>query len=284
MAGKLKREKMEAKWLIEDYEHDGSLQPLMDEVISQGMDLKIIKHKAWGYLEFDQYLNEDCVVFYGTLNTGRQIQRQKGWVPGVYCNFQNFCCSTYYSYWAKYLLNKNYIMLPLLEIKRQENYIFDNFGIDNCIFIRPNSGSKTFPGQILKQEEINKQFDLFEGYAGKSLDQIIAIISSPKVIKKEWRCIVVDKKVIAFSQYIENDELNIKKEINTKAFSLAEKIAKEEWQPDIAYTLDICEFNEECFLLEANSFSCSGLYKSDTVSIVKEVSKVALKEWKEYNE
>ena len=275
---------MKPKWLIEDYEHDSSLEPLMDEIKSQGMELEVIKYEPWESGEFNQYSNDDCVIFYGTLNLGRQLQREKGWVPGVYCNFQNLSCITYYSYWGKCLLNKDYIMLPMMEIKRRENYIFDTFGVDNCIFIRPNSGAKPFTGQILKREEIDKEFNLFESYAGKPLDQIITIISSPKKIDKEWRCIVVDKKVVAFSRYMKDGKLNIKREIDTDAFCFADKIAKEEWQPDIVYTLDICKSNEEYSLLEVNSFSCSGLYESNPEPIVKEVSIIALKEWKEYNE
>ena len=64
---------------------------------------------------------------------------------------------------------------------------------------------------------------------------------------------------------------------------IAQRIAKEEWQPDKAYTLDVCKSNGEYFMLEANSFSCSGLYKCPPEPIVKSVSEAALKEWKEYN-
>lgn len=285
---------MKVKWLIEDYEHDSSLQPLMDEVRKQGMELKVIKYEPWESGEFNQYSNEDCVVFYGTLNLGRQLQKEKGWIPGVYCNFQNLCCITYYSYWAKYLFNSDYIMLPFMEIKRREDYVFDMFGVDNCIFIRPNSGAKTFTGQVLKREEIDQEFKLFANYAAKPLDQITVVISSPKIIEKEWRFVVVDKKVTACSQYRDfakekisdskkEYELFMEEGSEIGAKLLVDRIAAEEWQPDIAYTLDICKSNGEYSLLEANSFSCSGLYESKPEPIVKEISKAALEEWEDYN-
>ncbi len=285
---------MKVKWLIEDYEHDSSLQPLMDEVRKQGMELSVVKYEPWESGEFNQYPNEDCVIFYGTLNLGRQLQKQKKWIPGVYCNFQKLCCITYYSYWGKYLFNNDYIMLPMMEIKRREDYVFDMLGVDDCIFIRPNSGAKTFTGQILKREEIDQEFKLFANYAAKPLDQIITVISSPKVIEKEWRFAVVDKKVVACSQYRDfakekvsdnkkEYELFIVEGSEAGAKILAEKIAEEEWQPDIAYTLDICKSNGEYYLLEANSFSCSGLYESEPEPIVREISKAALREWEEYN-
>ncbi len=291
---------MKAKWLIEDYEHDSSLQPLFDEIERQGMEFKIIKDEPWKDQKFDQFADEDCVVFYGTLNLGRQLQKEKKWIPGVYCNFKNFYCHTYYSYWGKYLFNKDYMMLPMMELLRRKEEIFnsslrsystnyeymdgDEIRHDNYIFIRPDSGAKPITGQLLKYKDIEKEFKLFETYAGNNLEQIILLVSSPKPIMEEWRCVVVDRKVVAFSQYQIIGKLNIKRTIKPGALQLAEEIAKEEWQPDVAYTLDICRTTIDTYhLLEANSFSCSGLYLSDPESIVKEVSKVALKEWEEYN-
>jgi len=275
---------MEVKWLVENYESDNSLRPLINEIKKQGMRVEVVKYEPWESGEFNQYSDEDCVVFYGTLNLGRQLQREKRWIPGVYCNRQNLSCITYYSYWAKYLLNENYMMIPILDIKRVKDVVFNTMGIDDCIFIRPNSGSKTFTGRILKKEEVDQELHLLGNYAGKPLDKIIAVISSPKIINKEWRCVVVNKKVIAFSQYMANGELNVKKEIDTDAFCFADRIAKEEWQPDITYTLDICESNKGYYLLEVNSFSCSGLYDCNPEPVVREVSKAALREWVEYNE
>ena len=275
---------MKAKWVVENYESDDSLQPLINEIKRQEKDLTIVKFEIYEDVNPLPYTPGDCVVFYGTLNLGRKLQKESAWVPGVYCNFQNMCCNTYYSYWAKYLLNSDYIMLPIMEIKRRKDDIFNEFGVDDCIFLRPNSGAKSFTGQILKKEEIERDFDLLGRYSGKDLDRIIAIISSPKVIQKEWRCVVVNGRVIAFSQYMSDGKLDVKMEIDADAYCLADKIAKEEWQPDNVYVLDICRSNDEYFLLEANSFSCSGLYDSDPEPIVREVSLAAEREYKEYIE
>ena len=273
---------MKVKWLIEDYEHDSSLQPMIDEIKAQGMDHEVVKYEPWASGTFNQYPNEDCVVFYGTLNLGRQLQRDKGWVPGVYCNFKNLCCHTYYPYWGKYLLNQDYMMLPMLEILRRREYVFNNFGKRESIFIRPDSGAKPITGQVLDYETLDKEFKLFGDYAGNDLDQIIAVVSSPKPIEKEWRCTIVDRKMISFSRYKKDGKLDIKREIDCGAILLADEIANEEWQPDMAYTLDICKSCGDYYLLEANSFSCSGLYESYMEPIVRRVSKVALEEWKEY--
>jgi len=278
---------MNVKWLIEEdvkwVIYDDSLQSLIHEITKQGMIVKTVKNNIYKKLDYNIFDNDDCVVFYGSLNLARKLQKQKGWVPGVYCNFKNLYCNIYYSYWAKYLLNKNYIMLPMMDILRQKEHIFNNFGVEESIFIRPNSAAKTFTGQLVKYDRLEKEFELFANYAEMDLDQIIAVISSPKKIFAEWRCIVVEKKVIAFSQYRKDDLLKLKREINIDAFYFAEEIAKTDWQPDRAYTLDICKSDDKYYLLEANSFSCSGLYEAETEPIVREVSRIALEEWKEYN-
>jgi len=275
---------MKPKWIIENYEHDSSLTPLIEEIKKQGMDLEIIKYKPWESGTFNQYHNTDCVIFYGTLNLGRQLQKQKGWIPGVYCNFQNLCCVSYFSYWGEYLFNSDYIMLPMMEVLRRQDYVYNMFGIEDVIFIRPNSGAKPFTGQTLPKETIEKEFKLFSNYAGKPLDEIIVVISSPKVIDKEWRCVIIDKKVVAYSQYKKNDKLDIENSIDSEALCLAGKIAKEEWQPDKIYTLDICKSGDKYALLEINSFSCSGLYEADPKPIVKEISRAAVEEWKDFYE
>jgi len=275
---------MKPKWLIENYEHDSSLDPLIDEIKNQDMEVKVVKYEPFESGKYDFYNVDDCVVFYGTLNLGRQLQRQKPWIPGVYCNFKNLCCHTYFSYWSKYLLNQDYIMLPMIEILKKREYIYNHFGKREVIFIRPDSGAKPITGQTLKYEDLDKEFKLFGDYAGNDLDQIIAIISSPKSINIEWRFVVVDKKVVAGSQYKKNGKLDISRFFDVEAFELANKIAQEDWQPDRAYTLDICEWCGMYYLLEANSFSCSGLYEADPKPIVEEISRIALEEWKEYNE
>ena len=274
----------EVKWLVEDFEANGALDPFIAEIKKQGMECKVINYIPFEAGKYDHFKNEDCVVFFGSLNLANQLQREKGWIPGPICNFKNLTCSTYYSYWGKYLLNQDYIMLPLLEFSRRRHEIYCKFGIDGYIFMRPNSGAKTFYGNVYPIEELDKEIDLMEGYAAKNLDEIVVVLSSPKVIDKEWRVIVVDKLVVTASQYKVKNEVEEKEGCSGEiaVLNYAQKIANEKWQPDKAYTLDICRSNGKYYLLEANSFSCSGLYKCRPEPIVTSVSIAALEEWKEY--
>ncbi len=276
---------MKPMWIIEDYEKDSTLYPFIEEIKRQEFRLDVIKHNFfYGEDVFDKYDNDDCIIFYGTLGLGRRLQKGKGWIPGVYCNFSNMCCHTYFSHWSKYLLNRDYIMLPILEVLNRKDWIYDNYGVNDTIFMRPDSGAKPFTGMTFHKNEIKKEFTLLEKYAGKDLDQIIAIISTPKKIEKEYRCVIVDKEVVSCTQYMNNHIPEEREDVPQEVFIFAQKVAQEPWQPDIVYTIDICVSGDSTYLLEANSFSCAGLYKSDFKNIVEKVSKVALDEWKSYHD
>jgi len=275
---------MGVKWLVEDFEGDGTLDPLIAEIKNQGMECDVINYIPFEAGEYNNYKDDDCVVFYGSLNLAKQLQREKPWIPGPYCNFKNLECLTYYSHWGKYLLNQDYVMLPLLEFSRKRDYYYDKMGIDGCIFLRPNSGAKTFYGNVYPIEHLDSEIRTMENYAGLPLDQILIVISSPKIIEKEFRIVVVDGKPISASQYKKDNKLNIKEGCDVEAWELSQKIGKDLWRPDRAYTLDICKSNGEYFLLEINSFSCSGLYECSVKPIVREVSRVALEEYNSYKD
>ena len=275
----------EVKWLVEHYQKDKSIDLLIDEVKLQGMQCEVIKEHFWEIGECNQYKDEECVVFYGSLNLARKLQKTKGWIPGPYCNFKNFQCSTYYSYWGQYLLNDDYIMLPLMDFYRRRESVYRWYGLyDNCIFMRSNSGAKSFNGAIFPKEELDSEMQLINTGGGKPSDEIIVIISTPKVIEKEWRIVIANRRAISYSQYKKDGKVDIIEGCDSGAIELANLVAKEEWQPDYVYTLDICKSNDDYYLLECNSFSCAGLYDCSVKRIVKSVSEVALKEWREYQE
>jgi hypothetical protein len=273
-----------AKWLVEDYERDGSLAPLIDEIRNRGMSCEVVRYIPFQSGQYDLYGDDDCVIFYGSLNLGRQLQRERKWVPGVYCNFKNLCCLTYYSHWGKYLFNNDYIMLPIMEVYRRKDEIYKEFGVDGCIFIRPDSGAKVFHGGVFPYDDLDSEFRLMNSFAGKPMDEIIAVVSSPKPITREWRVVVSSLcGPLTASQYKKDGELNEKRGCPDEVLSLAKKISQDPWQPDRFYVLDICECWNKFFFLEVNSFSCSGLYNCDMSKIVDHVSQVAVQEWDEYN-
>jgi len=285
---------MQPKWLIERDVFNEDLSSLIEEICRQGFEYTLLKcvnleHKDG--ISDCKYADNDCVIFYGSLNLAARLQKKKPWIPGPWCNFKNFYCSKYYTYFGEYLFNKDYIMLPMKEAIRRKHQLCRLLETDN-FFIRPDKGSKSFTGCVVNREKLTLD-ELGFGFYHED-ENLLVVVSGAKDIEKEWRFVVAEKKVISGSSYKEiycgELEVSINEELlewsgqNLDAKNFAEEIAKNKWEPDKLYTMDICLSNNRFYLLEINSFSCSDLYNCDMKPIVEIASKLALSEWKEYNE
>ena len=87
---------MDVKWLVENEVFSEDLKPLMDEIKRQGHALSVVKYIPFQGGEFYPFADDDCVVCYGSLNLIQQIQRTKKWIPGPWCNLNNFKCVNYF--------------------------------------------------------------------------------------------------------------------------------------------------------------------------------------------
>jgi hypothetical protein len=224
------------------------------------------------------------------LNLIRQLQRQKPWVPGSFCTLPNFQCSKYYTHFGKYLLNDEYLMMPLAEVKRRKEKLFLPYhqgglspdGNDPQFFVRPSTGFKSFTGQIVRASHFDADYETISGY-GADPEELV-VVAGPRRIVGEWRFIVCEHKVIAGSQYKPHMQSLALSPTDKCAKELAQKIAAEEWQPDPMWSIDICKTSSGFSLLEINSFSCSGFYCCDVEPIVREASRLALQDWQETHE
>jgi hypothetical protein len=267
-------------WLFESDVFDENISRIIHEVKRQGMRADIAHYiplqSSQSYR--DIYEPYSCVIFYGSLNFASQLMRETNWIPGAYHNTPEFDCTSYYPYLGKYLLNSNYMMLPYGELYRKRDMLFDKFGEQDTIFVRPNSGGKVFTGKLVTRDRYEKDISQLGYYHIKPRE--LVVVANPRNLNKEWRFIVVDGKVIAGSQYRSNDEKNVSPEVSPSAWDLAEEIAGGRYQPARAWSLDICEtMAGNQYLMEIGCVSCAGWYACDPEPIVREVSRVALEEY-----
>lgn len=280
---------MNCKWLLETDKFHENLSRLADEIRTQGMDCVIASYVPWadkdhpsGPSHFSQLFPEnDCVVFYGTLNFGSKILRETKWIPCAYCNLPELQCVNYYPALGTFLLNDDYVMLPFGDLIRKKDHLYEMLGDADCLFIRPNSGMKPFGGQVLERE----RFELDVGRLKNAMfPHELCVVSSPKNVEDEWRFVVVQGKIVASSKYISAGEVISSTDVPNEAKDLAEAVVRTGFSPDSAWTLDICRTRRnEYRLLEVNCFSCAGLYACDLKPIVTAVSKAAIEDWKEHH-
>jgi len=277
---------MDVKWLLETDTFEEDLEPIKDEIKRQGMEYTMVDYIPFGKGKYDQYPDDACVIFYGSLNLGAQLYKQKQWVPGVWCNLKNFECTTYYAHFGKHLLNDLYWMMPRSELNRRKDEFFEMF--DGKFFARPSTGFKSFTGQVFTHDHFERDWEWADDFA---LAEDIVVVSSPKEIFNEFRFVCADKKIVSGTRYKLNGDAEplpldqCDKATVEYATEFAQRVASEEWEPEPIYTIDVGELDNSCGrtmrLMEINSFSCSGLYNCDPEPIVKAARELAIKEYQD---
>lgn len=144
------------------------------------------------------------------------------------------------------------------------------------IFIRPNSAFKTFTGFEVKVEDFELEMSSLRQIQRVD-DSDIIMVSSPKEIEGEFRCVVVDGKVVAYSTYRWDDILDVRRDIFPDCLEFAEMIAAHPYQLDRAYVVDVCRTADGPKIVEFNSLCSSGLYACDLHAIVAEIEKLSVK-------
>jgi hypothetical protein len=190
--------------------------------------------------------------------------------PGctVYGRVDKFNCSDYYPKYSDCLLNAQYILVDLQTFLNHKDFYFNALG--KTAFVRPDTGDKSFTGSVISCN--TKKHDLrrciFEGM----MDGLI-LLAPTQTIEEEYRFVVVEGKVITGSMYktrkwghLEFAEKEMKK---GAVMQYAQEVVDNHWQPCKAYTMDVCLVNGRLNVLELNSFSHAGLYKSNIKKIVE---------------
>jgi len=268
------------KFLFEDYEDelvktirglDSTCHIIDDTDINFDFDKKIK----------NRFTDKDCVIFYGSLQLGRKIYSRTNFIPGIFLTIENYECYKYYGFYGDKLLNSDYLMMGMNDVKRNKEKIFNYFSTDD-VFIRPSNGYKTFTGQCLNKEQFEYELDtLCKSYGGVDMDQLV-IIAKKQDVHQESRFIIVDGKLIDGSIYMTDGVLNKEKIVDLKAMELAKSVINC-YEPDRAFTIDIAKLKDGSYkVLEIGSFCCASLYNADFKKVVKAVNKLMIKEYNDY--
>lgn len=273
---------MKPKWVFEKETFEDIQEELIAEVKRQGMDCVVLDYLPFGLdrgLDIHSvYPANDCVVAYTSLQMARFLQRNANWVPGIFMYLPKFECSHYYAHLGEFILNSPYVMLPFGELLRQKEFLFHTLANNGCVFIRPSSGFKLFTGKVVEYENYEKEIDKFAIYDVEP-DKLV-VVAEPQNILAEYRLVIVDSKVVGSCQYIENRKHVVKEGCPDEVLDLASKIIVK-WQPEPAWTLDICRVGNEYKLLEIGSFSCANMYGCNKTSVVSAIADLSVKLWKE---
>lgn len=222
------------------------------------------------------YETDECVVMYGPIRFVRKMN--KGFIPGAFGFKADANTSHYMSQLPrKHFFNEDAIYVPFGSIVDQKYQLFSLFG--DHLFIRPDSGFKTFTGLDIKKDELESEINSIKQTKNPSPHEM-CLVSSAKKILGEYRIVICDREVVTGSQYRWDNRMDIRIDVHHEAWDFAQNVvAKEEWQLDVCYVVDIFMSENGPRIGEFNSFASAGLYNCDRRAIVRSVSNAALKEW-----
>jgi len=283
------------KWLVENFEADNKIHKLIAELKSRNQPLEIIDYYNYylrGQIKADDgtasastFKDDDCVIFQGSIQLALWIKRNKPWVPGIWLDPDKFKCTTYYSYLGEHLFNQGYAFSTVGEYKRRHKYYFETLGEKNCLFVRPDSGLKSFTGQIFTLERHETDWRFFDMH---SKPEDVIVIASPRHIEKEYRVVIAKGEPITASQYQSRGEREqlpgAPKRVMEKAKEVATIIDKELFAGPM-YVVDIAtDESGNPSLMEINCFNCAGLYECDKKVVVDAANEIAWKEHQDYKD
>jgi hypothetical protein len=266
-------------WLIQADVFGRSFEPVKTairqqgfvwEVVHPGPFLKGLVPVVGGH----RLTDEDCVIFSGTVPLMRHIQLHYPWIPGGWCSAGQFDCTSYYPSFSRYLLNTAHAVLTVEEGLARVGEVFAQYGRGGKVFVRPCGVQKTFTGRCADRAGFVLALESAR-YAKEPV-----LVASPREIRQEWRVVVARGRFVAASRYRSEERLSVApgcpQEVRAYVDAL---LAEVPYRPDPIFMLDVCLSDNELFLLELNSFSCSGLYQCDPTAVVKVVKDLALEEW-----
>ena len=263
---------LDVRWIIES-----NVLSYTDKLVQYLRDNNIY-YKETNYQEivthnysdkYGSYLDDSEVatIFVGSLRLAKKINKYP-LEPGAICNLKRYDCLNYYPSWNDYLLNKDWTITlpPILKRHCREGDTIKKF------FFRPNEGDKVFNGGLYTKSELVKM----------ELEESKVIIqASKKDIRDEYRFLVVDRKIIDYTRYLNSPK--------TKMYQAAKLLLENALHnlrtfiPDRAFTVDIGETSTGIGVIEINSFSCANLYEMNMDKVVPAINQVAIDIYKQNN-
>lgn len=213
-----------------------------------------------------------------SLNIARRLGSRPDLIPGPFYRPEVFRVSHYAAHWGEYLLNDGFVLLPWSEFRRRLPAWQDQFGFLGGVFVRPDSGNKTFTGLTIPFDDWDHETRCLEVLSGVTAETLVSISRPRADIDGEWRFWILNGMPVTHSAYSWRDDED-PRDPPLACVKLVNELCQHAWQPDVAYTVDVCMTGDGARLVEINSFSCSGVYQADLCRLSEAAISVATDEW-----
>jgi len=221
---------------------------------------------------------------YGSVGTTLKLWNKTGGNPlehnlGIWYNQKALSWGNLSAYWGNYLLNSDHVIISLGSFRERLSYFYRLFGKEvngqNVLFMKPFENDKSFTGMMLLEVVADGTIDNFindVNYYDKMSKETLIVVSAPKIVSNEWRFCVCDGEIISSSQYNKKREKDLVEGCSNAEVVEVAKDAIAEWEPDVAYTIDICDSEGKYYVMEAGCINCCDIYKSNQIAFFNGVT------------
>lgn len=196
----------------------------------------------------------------------QQFQAQPSWRSDLWGNEPAFEYRNYSARYATFLLNYPFTSVTFHELcwKRDEFLPYDS----SAAFIRPDTGLKSIDGQLVTGGTFADWMEKCQILQLRGAAQLI--VSHPRKIHEEYRCIVVDNNLIAASQYRPEYHRGCPDSVSQYVRHISNTVTP----PSRVYAIDIAVTPEGPYVIEVGSVCCVALYEADATSVATHLSEV----------
>lgn len=271
---------MNPKWIVDKY-------IFQDNLPREAFENLGIEYTEMEYIPFLEkyeppYSYDDCVITYGTINAVRHLKKYFGTFLREE-NLKYHVYSSNYNVPNGWFLNSDSFFVTFRYLTENYEDVYKRIG-SNSIFIRPDSGNKSFTGKVIPKIDIELELNCMKQLYNTSNEELI-LVSTPKIIHEEARFIICGDESIANSRYQIDGVHRIDSNTSSKSIDFVEKILeRHSWVPEELFTLDVALTEHGPKIVELNSFSCAGWYDCDEELIIDRVSRFVYNLWKEQQE
>lgn len=263
------------RWIIEGDVLDAGLENLLEQLKKRGstVDLVTCRHFVHEFEPPLQLVYDEPLIYKGSITGTQAFHNQTCYSSPITCTWEKYLCTHYYAKLYTYLLNKRFLMIPYGLLKKVGvfNSIKEFIAGDDHVFIRPNSGAKSFSGTVIPVNwEWVEEVERLGFYDVEP--EALTVLSRVLPIKREWRLFIAGTDVISATQYKENGKLCMEAGAPHDILNFAKRVLKNtEFQPDPVWVLDVCETPQGLSILEIGAFSPAGLYEAPLEPIITAV-------------
>ena len=197
------------------------------------------------------------IVCYGPALVKRAIDYPR-LKSGLFFDEENFRWSALRTHWGSAMLSGDGKVVPLSEARellRQRGQLF----------VRPDSDSKVLEGRVYHAVDFADVLRTIDDLS------VPVVVATPITIESEWRFFVVDREIIACSEYRRSRRLSMTGTVPRIAIEFAGALASS-WSPANVYCVDVGASGHRLGVIEINCFNGSRFYGAPKLRIVRAVN------------